>query len=471
MQFEKIKNYDEILSHGEAEAKEVVLKVTDEVLNRLDIYKYLKNLIKLDGNTLTIGKKVVDLNNYDRIYAFSSGKAGNHMARAFEEILGDKLTAGVTIIKIKEDIDVQCLKKTEIFVGGHPLPNEEGVEGCKRMIELAEQMNERDLLLLGLTGGCSALMGYPVEGVSLDDLKEATDVMLKNSMWVMDINDIRGHLSRMSRGRLGQKIKGAKIFCFEIWDAVGLDDITDYTEPVPIMGTPVGYDTITFEDIRAIIKKYNIEDKLPASVANYLMNSGPEEETPQEMTNDVDYYVTNTLPDSCKHAMDIAKEMGVEAHILTTYASGESKDFGTFMATLAKEIQMTGNPFKAPCLIFSAGETTTAIGANDEITGHGGPSQELVTSFAIAADELGLKNVAMLSMDSEGTDGTCRNAGGITDGTTMKTALGKDVDLRRLLEGHACYEALTAVGDGLFTGNTGTNLCDFNVLYVGKADK
>lgn len=339
------------------------------------------------------------------------------------------------------------------------------------MIELAEQMNERDLLLLGLTGGCSALMGYPVEGVSLDDLKEATDVMLKNSMWVMDINDIRGHLSRMSRGRLGQKIKGAKIFCFEIWDAVGLDDITDYTEPVPIMGTPVGYDTITFEDIRAIIKKYNIEDKLPASVANYLMNSGPEEETPQEMTNDVDYYVTNTLPDSCKHAMDIAKEMGVEAHILTTYASGESKDFGTFMATLAKEIQMTGNPFKAPCLIFSAGETTTAIGANDEITGHGGPSQELVTSFAIAADELGLKNVAMLSMDSEGTDGTCKNAGGITDGTTMKTALGKDVDLRRFLEGHACYEALTAVGDGLFTGNTGTNLCDFNVLYVGKADK
>ena len=471
MQFEKIKNYDEILSHGEAEAKEVVLKVTDEVLNRLDIYKYLKNLIKLDGNTLTIGKKVVDLNNYDRIYAFSSGKAGNHMARAFEEILGDKLTAGVTIIKIKEDIDVQCLKKTEIFVGGHPLPNEEGVEGCKRMIELAEQMNERDLLLLGLTGGCSALMGYPVEGVSLDDLKEATDVMLKNSMWVMDINDIRGHLSRMSRGRLGQKIKGAKIFCFEIWDAVGLDDITDYTEPVPIMGTPVGYDTITFEDIRAIIKKYNIEDKLPASVADYLMNSGPEEETPQEMTNDVDYYVTNTLPDSCKHAMDIAKEMGVEAHILTTYASGESKDFGTFMATLAKEIQMTGNPFKAPCLIFSAGETTTAIGANDEITGHGGPSQELVTSFAIAADELGLKNVAMLSMDSEGTDGTCKNAGGITDGTTMKTALGKDVDLRRFLEGHACYEALTAVGDGLFTGNTGTNLCDFNVLYVGKADK
>ena len=345
MQFEKIKNYEELLSHGDKEAREVVLKVTDEVLDRLDCYKYLKKLIRRDGDTLTIGHQVVDLSKYERVYAFSSGKAGNHMARAFEEILGDRLTAGVTIIKIKEDIDVQTLKKTEIFVGGHPLPNEEGIEGCKRMLEIADQMNEKDLLLLGLTGGCSALMGYPVEGVSLDDLKEATDVMLKNSMWVMDINDIRGHLSRMSRGRLGQRIKGSKIFCFEIWDAVGLDDITDYSRPVPIMGTPVGYDTITFEDIRAIIKKYSIEDKLPKSVANYLMNSGPEEETPQEMTNDVDYYIVNTLPDSCKHAMDAAKEMGIDAHVLTTYASGESKDFGTFMATIAKEIQSTGRPF------------------------------------------------------------------------------------------------------------------------------
>ena len=87
MQFEKIRNYEELLSHGDAEAREMVLKVTDQVLSRLDIYKYLKNLIKKDGNILTIGKKVVDLDQYDRVYAFSSGKAGNHMARAFEEIL------------------------------------------------------------------------------------------------------------------------------------------------------------------------------------------------------------------------------------------------------------------------------------------------------------------------------------------------------------------------------------------------
>lgn len=92
------------------------------------------------------------------------------------------------------------------------------------MIDVAEQMGPKDLLLLGLTGGWLRFDGYPVKGTTLEDLKEATDVMLKAGMWVMDINDIRGHLSRMSRGRLGQHIKGAKILCFEIWDAVGLDD-------------------------------------------------------------------------------------------------------------------------------------------------------------------------------------------------------------------------------------------------------
>ena len=105
MQFEKIRNYEDILSHGEVEAKRAVLEVTDKVLQNLDAYRYFKKFMKLEGDKLTIGKKVVDLNNYDRIYAFSSGKAGNHIARAFEEILGDKLTAGVTIVKIVEDID------------------------------------------------------------------------------------------------------------------------------------------------------------------------------------------------------------------------------------------------------------------------------------------------------------------------------------------------------------------------------
>ncbi|WP_130862077.1 glycerate kinase [Bacilliculturomica massiliensis] len=466
MNYSKIKNTDEITSHGYAEAKRNLLALTDGVLQKLDARKRLHEMMHREGNRLIIGKRSFDLDQFENIYAFSSGKAGNHIARAFEDILGDYLTLGITIIKIKDEEDVY--QKTEIYVGGHPLPNEEGIRGCQRMIDVAEQMGPKDLLLLGLTGGCSALMGYPVKGTTLDDLQEATDVMLKAGMWVMDINDIRGHLSRMSRGRLGQHIKGAKILCFEIWDAVGLDTITDYTEPVPIMGTPVGYDTITFEDIKKIIHKYGIQDKLPKNIANYLLNYDPAEETPQEMTNDVDYYIVNTLPDSGKAALEVAEEMGINAYVLTTYTEGESKDYGTFMGSLAKEIVKNDRPFKAPCFVISAGETTTSIEDNSTIKGHGGPSQEMAVAFAIAAD--GLKNTCLLSIDSEGTDGTTPVAGGITDGTSMETALKNGIDLREALSAHAAYEALSRMGDTVLTGNTGTNLCDFNVLYVGKQD-
>ena len=272
----------------------------------------------------------------------------------------------------------------------------------------------------------------------------------------------------MSRGRLGQHIHGAKILCFEIWDAVGLDDITDYTEPVPIMGTPVGYDTVTFEDIGAILRKYHIEDKLPPNVARYLLDYDPAQETPQTMTNDVDYYIVNTLPDSCQAALEAAEEMGIPAHVLTTYAEGESRDYGTFMASLAHEVVKNERPFRAPCFLFSAGETTTAIPDSSLIRGHGGPSQEMTAAFAVAAE--GLKNVCLLSMDSEGTDGTTPVAGGLTDGTTGTAAAERGIDLRKALREHAAYEALEPLGDTVPTGNTGTNLCDFNVLYIGTQE-
>ena len=166
--------------------------------------------------------------------------------------------------------------------------------------------------------------------------------------------------------------------------------------------------------------------------------------------------------------MVAAEEMGIPAHVLTTYAEGESRDYGTFMASLAHEVVKNERPFRAPCFLFSAGETTTAIPDSSLIRGHGGPSQEMTAAFAVAAE--GLKNVCLLSMDSEGTDGTTPVAGGLTDGTTGTAAAERGIDLRKALREHAAYEALEPLGDTVLTGNTGTNLCDFNVLYIGTQE-
>jgi glycerate 2-kinase len=147
----KIKNREALLSHGDAGAKAQVLELTERVLQRLDARKRLHEMMHREGSELVIGSRRHDLSRYRHVYAFSSGKAGNHMARAFEDLLGEYLTLGVTIIKIRDEEDVY--RKTEVYVGGHPLPNEEGIRGCQRMIDIAEQMGPDDLLLLGLTGG------------------------------------------------------------------------------------------------------------------------------------------------------------------------------------------------------------------------------------------------------------------------------------------------------------------------------
>lgn len=275
----------------------------------------------------------------------------------------------------------------------------------------------------------------------------------------------------MNGGMLAKRIQsvGAELIGFGISDAVGTPATGDIGIPYKkYASTPMGPDKTTLEDARRVIREYDVADRLPKSVVDYLMNVGPEGETPKAFPNNT-YYLLNTLPDSCIYAKEIAEEMGIPAIILSSFLEGESKDAGTFFASIARESQAYGNPIKPPCVILSSGETTTKILDNKLITGHGGPGQELTLSFAIAAQKT--KGACMLSIDSEGTDGTTPVAGGICDSTSYGTAVSKDIDVHASLRGHACYEALSEMGDAVFTGNTGTNLCDFNVLYIPEIDE
>ncbi|HWQ50403.1 MAG TPA: DUF4147 domain-containing protein [Terriglobales bacterium] len=459
----KIRNREELLSVGDVESRRIVLEVTERVLQKLDSCERIRAFMRLEGDILQVGARSWDLSKKKNIYMFGAGKACNHMARAVSEILGDRLTKGVAIVKIPEAEDRYV--NTEVFVGGHPLPNAEGMKGCLRMLELVDASGPDDLFLILISGGSTALMGCPVEGVTLEDEQAARDVMLKSGMRVMDINTVAGHCARVNRGRLGQRIeaRGGEIISLNIWDAVGWPDIDDYNEPVEMRGTPVGPDKSTFADIRQIIEENGLAGRLPENIYRYLMNGTPEQETPKSIQN-ATYFMLNVLQDSCRCAEEAARELGLPCVTLTTSIEGESKDAGMLLATIAHEMQKTGRPFKPPMLIFSAGETTTAIPDGFVATGHGGPSQELTAGFAVVARDV--PGACMLSIDSEGSDGTTVMAGGLTDSTTWSRALAAGLNLKEALRLHAAYEALAPLHDCVYTGNTGTNLCDFNVLYV-----
>lgn len=465
----KIKNYDALTSHGDIESRKIVLDITEKTLQKLDSYHRIKCIMHVEGNILHIGEKCWDLSKKRNIYLIGAGKACNHMAKAVDEILGDKLTKGIAIVKIAEESD--HFNNTDVYVGGHPLPNQAGYEACLKILDLVDQAGPDDLFIVVISGGSSALMSCPIEGITLEDEIKTTDIMLKSGAGIYEINAIRRHISAMNGGMLAKRIQdtGAELIGFGISDAVGNPATGNIGIPYEkYASTPMGPDKTTLEDARRVIRDYNVQDRLPKNVVDYLMTVGPEGETPKSFPDNT-YFLLNTLPDSCIYAKEIAEEMGIPAMILTSFLEGESKDAGSFFASIAREAQAYGNPVKPPCVILSSGETTTQILDNSTITGHGGPGQELTLCFSLLASKT--KGACMLSIDSEGTDGTTPVAGGICDSTSYQTALEKGIDIHEALRGHACYEALSEMGDAVFTGNTGTNLCDFNVLYIPEMEE
>lgn len=462
---QKVRNREALLSRGDQEGRRAVLDIAEAVLQRLDARARIGSIAHLEGELLRIGERCWDLSKKRHVYLLGAGKACNHMAMAVERVLGDRLTRGIIIVKSREATDV--FHRTEVYTGGHPLPNEEGLKGCEAMLDLVDQAGPEDLFLVVISGGSSALMSCPVEGISLQDEIDATDVLLKSGAGILEINAVRRHISRMNGGRLAQRIreKGAELIGFGISDAVGTPATGDIGKPYAnYRGTPMGPDPTTLADARRVIRDYGLADRLPASVVEYLDRAGEEAETPKAFPRNT-YYLLNSLPDSCRYAKTAAESLGYRAVILSSFLEGEAAEAGTVLASVAREIQRYGNPVQAPCVLVAAGEVTTRIPASAVITGHGGPGQELTCAFALAADGK-LPGCALLSIDTEGTDGTTAAAGGLTDSRTAQLARKRGVDLRAALRGHGCYEALTALGSSVRTGNTGTNLCDLHILYI-----
>ncbi len=466
----KIRNCNRLLSHGDRDCRRIVLEVADRTLERLDSYERIRSIARMDGSILHVGTRSWDLSSKRNIYLLGAGKACNHMAMAIDEVLGDFLTRGIAIVKVPEDTDV--FRNTDVFVGGHPLPNEEGYRASRKILDLVGQAGPDDLFIVVISGGSSALMSCPLDGITLQDEIDATDVLLKSGAGIYEINAVRRHISALNGGMLAKKIQdvGAELIGIGISDAVGSPATGNIGEPCEsYKSTPIGPDMTTLHDARVTIIDRDIAHRLPERVVEYLMSAGPEAETPKAFPDNT-YYLLNTLPDSCIYAKEACAGMGIAAMIVSSFLEGEGRDAGTFFASMAREIQTYGNPIEPPCVLLSSGEVTTRIADGDEVMGHGGPSQEMTASFAIAASKT--KGACLLSIDSEGTDGTTLVAGGLTDSTSLAAAAERGINLHRALREHSCFEALDAIGDTVFTGNTGTNLCDLNIMYVppiGKA--
>ena len=456
-----IKNTSMLQNTGDPLVRGPLLRMANHALAALNSERLIPSLVRLEGDILHVGDTVWNLADYRRVLVVGAGKAGNHMARALESILGARISRGLVIVKQLEPGDE--LAHIELALGGHPYPNESGRRATQRILDLLGGCASGDLVVSLISGGSSALMNCPAEGISVEEESRLTELLLTAGASILEINTVRRHVSAVNGGRLAQRVSasGAQMLNLILSDRVGDTAVGTPRGPTAYTGTQIGLDPTTFLDAWNILERYRLLAAAPNSVLEHLRRGPQLTETPKSPLPGVSNFVIQGLPDACAAAVDAARAEHLPVHVLTSGLEGDSRQAGMFLAAVAREVRDRGEPFAPPCVLVAAGETTVRLNGP---AGSGGPSQELALSFA--REVAGLAGVGIAAIETEGTDGPTTLAGAVTDGTTLERCRAARVDILAALDGHDCCPALTAVGDQLETGNTGTNLCDLNIIYI-----
>jgi len=448
-----IKNSEKLLSHGNVKIRQVALDIIDYALEKADPYIATKNLVSLKNNNLHVGSLTFNLHDHKRIFILGAGKATFPIAKALEEILGDKITDGIVICKYGQEGN---LKYSKLYLAGHPIPDEAGHMAAQEVITLAKKTRPGDIVFAGITGGSSALMTLPVPEVSLEEKKVVNKLLLTCGANIIEINAVRKHLSQIKGGRLAKTIHPEA-------DLINLTVSDDNGDPSENITGPTVPDTSTFEDARNAISKYKLWEKLPVSVRNYLKNATSEMETPKDLSDhQLHNFIIVAGDTACVAAEKKAKEIGFNTMILSTMFEGESKELGEFFISIAKEVIINNRPVKPPCVIIGGGETTIKLEGS---YGMGGPNQEFVLSAGIYLKELE-KNIVIVGMDTDGTDGPTNFAGTLMDGYSIIKAKKLGISLQKELDRHNESAIFEKLGDNIITGHTGTNVSDLKFIVI-----
>ncbi|MBW2992031.1 glycerate kinase [Candidatus Woesearchaeota archaeon] len=439
-----IKNHKQLLKNSSGRnklARSYALELIDAGINSILPREVMKNSITLDGNILKIKDKEYDLGMYKKIIVIGGGKASGLMAEELEKILGKRIYSGA----VNDHIGQKKTRIVKITKAGHPIPNENGVKGVKKMLSLVEELSEDDLVIALISGGGSALMTAPVDGVSLKDLQKMNDILLKSGAEIHEINCVRKHLSLIKGGKLVENIYPAKCISLIFSDVVG-DDLNAIAS-----GCTVG-DPTRYKDVLKIIKKYNMD--APKSILNHLEKGvkGEIKETPKprdKIFKNVGNILLANLPTALEAVKERAFSLRLKPRIVTAKLTGEARIIGERLAK--KAIRK-----RSGTVLIYGGETTVTVKGD----GIGGRNQELCLG---ALEKLKGKNCAIISAGSDGRDGPTDADGAIVDGLSFNRSVSEKLDAKAYLENNDAYHFFKKMDDLLITGPTGTNVADLMI--------
>jgi hydroxypyruvate reductase/glycerate 2-kinase len=431
--------------------EQTVIKIFTSALKAVSPYEAVKNHCKYIMSFYESG-------NFNRVIVIGFGKAACPMAKAIEDSLPDSLKAGIIITKYSH-CNEYILERIKFFEAGHPIPDENGLKGTNAIIRLLENNAEHTLVVCLISGGGSALLVAPYEGITLSEKQKVTELLLKAGADIYELNTIRKHISNVKGGRLAEIAYPVRVISLILSDVIG--DRLDV-----IASGPTAPDRTTFQDALAVLEKYSLADKIPLSVLDILRrgSQGLIPETPKE-NSIVFRTVENIIIGSNKKALEAAKtkarELNLHAEIISTEITGEARNIGKWLAKVALETRKNfRTSHHKPLCLISGGETTVTVKGN----GIGGRNMELALAFALEIE--GIEGITLLSAGTDGTDGPTDAAGAIVNGETIRKAKFLGIEAEEYLKNNDSYHFFERIECLFVTGPTGTNVMDIQIVVI-----
>jgi len=395
-----------------------------------------------------------------RTLVLGAGKAGGAMAAALEAAWpADAPMRGLVVTRYDyvppafAAGQARGAARIEVVQAAHPVPDEAGRRAAARILELARGLSADDLVVCLISGGASSLLALPAPGVTLEEKQAINGALLKSGAAIDEMNCVRKHLSAIKGGRLAAACAPARVVTLLVSDVPG-------DSPSVIGSGPTVPDPTTCADALAVLGRYEIA--VPAEVRAGLESGALETPKPGDpVFAGHEVHLVATPQQSLDAAAALAQSAGVGAHILGDEIEGESREVGKVHAALARQVARRKQPFAAPCVVLSGGETTVTVKHKG---GRGGRASEFALGCAIALQ--GQENIWLLAADTDGIDGVESNAGAFVTPDTLERARKAGLNARDLLDRNDAYSFFTGLGDLLVTGPTFTNVNDFRAILI-----
>lgn len=483
----RIRNKSKLIGHGNSEGRRIVAELLDAGLDAIDPYLRVKNFLKVTDDSIVLddrgyemrgdpyaGRAEYKLSDYDRIFVIGAAKGVQRAALAFEEALGDRLTAGTVIDKHGEKI---ICSKIKVVLAGHPVPDEYCVKGCKEIEKLVADLTEKDLVFTIFGSGCGSLFTYPAGDITIDDVARFTRLMqIEKGVPTDELNRIRTHIDRFKGGRIARLMKRATVVNMTTADPSKTNTPVKRVSYGEMLETNTFFPTLsaasTYRECLDIINKYDAWDRTPQSILDHLSRCDNAENMRREEYEKLNarffglIFKDSTVYPAIRKR---AEELGFNCVMLCEYEQAEAREAGLVNSAIAVSSERLGEPFGRNTVLMSSGENVVTVGSEK---GVGGRNQEYC--LAAALNISGSERVVIGAVDTDGTDGPggfrvegapeCL-AGAIVDGCTLSEAEAAGIDIHKALKTHAASEACWRLDSGI-DAVTGVSALDLRIILI-----